>query len=194
MAAAGFLFSVIRYSHIGFKISIPVCGVFLLVLLTSFVSNNTSILQCVGSLCISYLLHVMHINIPYRFVHIENAILFIMGIIAMIVASLCYHWPWGSSFLESWFSFVIILIDEMMLIRYQTSRRGFRAIERPRDLTWAVDTSHAETIRLLTSEQEELFGRHLDSDFVTSAVAFAAFFSGQLVRFLLRPGFWGEIG
>jgi hypothetical protein len=190
MSASLFVFSVVRYSHIDPKISIPVGGIFLALALGSFVTLNTSIFQILSSFCFSYILHMMHIHIPFRFLHLENGALLIFGIMGMVSASLFYHFPWQASFLESWFSFVVILIDEMMLIRYHMSRGGFRAIERPKDITWAVDTLHAETIRLLTSEQEEMFSDHLNSDFVTSAVAFGGFFVGQLVRFLLNPAFW----
>jgi hypothetical protein len=189
-AASLFVFSVARYSHVSLRISLPVCTVFLTILILCFISLNVSVLHAVSGLCISYILHFLHLHMFFKWLHYENAFLTVFGVAAMVYGSVVHEIPWERSFLYSWFSFVSIAINEMMLVRYHLSRGGFRAIERPGDLNWAAEMSHAESIRLLNSEQEDRFTDHLTSDFVTSAVALTIFFIGQVVRFLLNPDFF----
>jgi hypothetical protein len=190
IAASIFVFSVVRYSHLSWKISVPVCTVFLTILMICFVCLNTSVFQILSALCISYILHFAHLHMFFKWLHWENAFLALFAVAGMLYAIFVSEWPWELPLLYLWFAFVSLVINEMILIRYHLSRGGFRSIERPCDLNWAAEMSHAESIRLLNSEQEDRFTDHLASDFVTSAVALSVFFVGQVVRFLLNPSFF----
>ncbi|KAH0789772.1 hypothetical protein GPJ56_006274 [Histomonas meleagridis] len=85
------------------------------------------------------------------------------------------------------FPIVVVIIDELILTRHHFSRKGFRAIEKPGDITWNIETQHSETIRLLNSEEEESFQSNLKSDIITSFFAFFVFFIAIIMRRLIVP-------
>jgi hypothetical protein len=84
----------------------------------------------------------------------------------------------------------VIIIDEFILCRHHVTRKGFKRIERPADISWVAEVAHAESIRLLNSEEEANFPRNCKSDLVTSVYAFVGVFIGVLVRMLLQPVFF----
>jgi hypothetical protein len=128
-------------------------------------------------------------RVPFRFVHPENAL------VALVVlggwgAAVGHGWSKDAAFNFLWFSSVLILMDEMILAWYHSTRGGFKTIERPLDIQWTiVDDSHAETVRLLQEDDNSVLTRHCRSDMVTSVAAFIIMFMSVVVRRVLRSMF-----
>jgi hypothetical protein len=88
---------------------------------------------------------------------------------------------------------VLIGIDELIVARHHFTRKGFRTVERPLDISWAVDNTHAETVRLLTSEKEASFATNCLSDMATAVAAFVIAFIGVLIRHIMQPLFFESV-
>ena len=193
-SAAMFAFGIARFSGANQWIAMSICTVFLTVnvLLVVAISFN-SIFQAVTTIFMSYILHFLHIHIPFRYVHLENVF---WGVVLISVGFYCIyhnHMTFRETWYQLWFGFVVIGIDELMLLRHQKTRGGFSAIERPADIHWSVKVSHTESIRLLNSEEEENFTKNLQSDIRTSIGAFVIFFSCVLIRRVFVPQFFTTV-
>jgi hypothetical protein len=129
-------------------------------------------------------------RIPFRFVHAENAVLILLGF-AGWGAAVAQGYTTSGALNRVWFSWIIILIDEVILVRHHLTRNGFTTIERPLDISWVVE-GHGESIRLLHGEEEENFAAHCRSDIVTSVAAFVGLFLGVLLRKIMRPLFFDD--
>jgi hypothetical protein len=188
MSASLFGFSVARFSGAPAKFLLPVLFVYIgLTFVAELDAVFVNLFQAIASVLMSYVLHFIHIHIPFRFIHVENIVLALLTITAAVFSGLERGWTLKGAFINLWFSFVVILIDELMLIRHQWTRGGFAAIERPVDISWRMDMSHVESIRLLNSEEESSFLKNLQDDITTSAIAFLSFALGVVVRRLLQP-------
>jgi hypothetical protein len=151
--------------------------------------NLSSVFQAACAIPLVYILHFIGLRIPFRFRHIENGILALFTLAGML-AGIAHGAPTMSAVQEAWFSWVVIGIDEIILLRHAITRKGFKTIERAGDISWVVERAHAEAVRLLNSEEETEFPDHCRSDMTTSVLAFAAVFVGVLVRRFLRPRFF----
>jgi hypothetical protein len=192
VAGATFSFALSRFigwSSLPAKLLVAAC--LMIVVLTDMGLNEATLLQGTAAVLISYVLHFVSLHIPFRFVHIENAILALI-VLAGFLAAHAHGWPWWFSFSETWFWWIVIIIDELILWRHHVTRNGFKTIERPADISWVTEVAHGESIRLLNSEEEANFPRNCRSDLVTSVYAFVGVFVGVLVRMLLQPVFFAS--
>jgi hypothetical protein len=186
-----FCFGVARYSAIRPLIGLSICSVFLILLsIATIAARLCTIFQAVTSIFLSYVLHAVHLRIPFKFVHIENIILFLFLVCSALVCSFVWQWDFFHVFYEHLFSVMVIVVDEVMLIRHYRTRGGFSAIERPADLYWSIEPSHGETMRLLNSEEEENFIRNLQSDTRTAVFSAVTVFVCVLLRRLSTPAFF----
>jgi hypothetical protein len=194
MSAALFTFSVARYSSVKPLIGIPVTTFILLLFLFSNVfALQSTVFQTLCSISFSYILHFVHVHVPFGYTHIENAIWAVFNGAAIPVAIVHLGLGGQQAFLEVWFSFVLLAIDELFLITYQLTRGGFTVIERPADLSWSVAALHSESVRLLNSEAEAQFVSHIHADTGASVVAFMIFFIGVLIRLIFSNTFFPSV-
>ncbi|OHT02052.1 hypothetical protein TRFO_30925 [Tritrichomonas foetus] len=186
MSAAIFVFSVARFSGINKYRSVLYFTIFLTPVVIFIMSSGlSSLFQVITSILISYLLHFCHLYIPFRWIHLENAIVCILNIIGTVCWLIYQDDPPRNVVYCMLFPFAVLLIDEFMIIRHQVTRGGFSTVERPADLSWTIETQHSESIRLLNSDEEENFDRNLDTDIMTAFIAFLLFFSAILGRQLV---------
>lgn len=182
MSACVFLFTVARFSGVSRWKSYLFIIIFLTFLvITVIASGLASLFQTISTIFISYILHFCHLHIHFKWIHIENAIVFIFNFIATFY---CYFSLKASIRLITYnmlFPFSFLIIDEFMLLRHQFSRDKF-TVERPADLTWSIESQHTESIRLLNNEEEENFYKNLNTDILTAVLAFTMFFVAVLVR------------
>jgi hypothetical protein len=191
MSAAVFAFSVARYSSVNPLLGIPLAVLLLLLFLFSTVAaRQSTIFQTLSSISFSYILHFAHVHVPFRFTHIENGALAALNGGAIAAAMFGLGLDGNQAFLEVWFSFVLIAIDELFLVTYQLTRGGFTVIERPADLSWSVAAPHSESVRLLNSEAEAQFVSHIIGDTGASVVAFMIYFLGVLIRLVFTNTFF----
>jgi hypothetical protein len=151
----------------------------------------STFLQSGCAIPIAYALHFFGLRVPFRFLHAENAFLALL-VLAGAFAAVGHGWAYTAAFSESWFAWVVIAIDELIITRHHLTRKGFRTIERPADISWVIGDNHVEAVRLLNSEEEDEFLDYCRSDMTTSVLAFAALFVGVLVRKFLQPQFFGS--
>jgi hypothetical protein len=152
-------------------------------------TNESTFVQGTAAVGIGYILHFINLYVPFKYVHVENAVLAFVGL-GGFFAVRAHGWPWSLAFSENWFVWVVILIDELMLWRHHSTRKGFRTIERPADISWVMEEGHVESIRLLNSEEEADLPKNCQSDLVTSVLAFVGVFAGVLIRTILQPVFF----
>lgn len=190
MSSAMFIFSVLKFSGTKKLFSIIISMCFLtLSLVLAVASGLSSFFQAFSTVFIAYIVHFIHLLIPFRFIHFENILLSLLVISSLIfsISKTNSSADLKDVFFSMWFAFVVLIIDEYILLRHHFTRITFRTIEKPRDLIWKIETQHSETIRLINSEEEESFQRYLKSDVVTSIFAFFVFFIGILMRRLIVP-------
>lgn len=193
-SASIFLFAVLRFS--GTKSKIIYGGTFLLLIpffvlacLDYDIDPNTSIFQCVCTFFMAYIMHYIHLRIPFKYIHVENAFWFLITTIAVIYWRYCEYNSvdnWKDILFRMWFSYVTTIVDEFLFIRHQYTRKGFTAIERPADVKWVTPAHCAESMRLLNSDEEESFYPNVRNDIITAFVAFCMFYIGVLFRNLLN--------
>jgi hypothetical protein len=172
-----FTFSMAHFSGItSFLSKLIIIALFFVIAITEVGLQEASFFQDICAILIGYILHFVSLRIPFRWMHGENIILTVFVLVGLI-AGIMHGWTVMQSFSEMWFSFVVIGIDELI-------------IERPLDINWVVESSNAETIRLLDSEDEAKFQGRCRSDMITSVVAFSLAFVGVLIRFVLEPTFF----
>jgi hypothetical protein len=177
MTTAFLAFSVVRFTSLPRPVALPVVAVVLgVVLFTELCQTLTTALQGIASVFLAYIVHFVHVHIPFRLVHLENAVLALLCIAATLFKAQDPAWRYRTAFAELWFIGVILAIDEVVLARHHLTRGGFTTIERPADINWAAERDHAETIRLLNREEEANMERSIGSDFVISVFAFIAIF------------------
>jgi hypothetical protein len=194
MSAALFAFSVARYSSVKPIIGIPIATFLLLLFLfSSVVTRQSTVFQTLSSISFSYIVHFAHVHVPFKYIHIENGVWIVFNIGGVVAAIVGLHLDRMQAFLEVWFSFVLIAIDELFLITYQLTRGGFTVIERPADLSWSVAAIHSESVRLLNSEAEAQFVSHILGDTGTSGIAFVIFFLGVLIRLMFSNAFFPSV-
>ena len=186
MSVSAFTFTVVRFAGINKYKSIPIFILFLSpVVVFIMASGLSSLFQAVSSFIISYFLHFMHLYIPFKWIHLENAILCLINIIATIVWVIKSDDSPRTVLYAMIFPFAIIIIDEFMIIRHHLTRGGFSTVERPADISWTIETQHIESIRLLNSDEEDNFYRNLNTDILTAIISFSLFFIAVLLRQLV---------
>jgi hypothetical protein len=191
MASALFLFSVVRYSGLAPQIRFTACAFVLIVYLVTRVAlERSSVLQIACGVLFGYVLFFVNLHVPFRSVHIENALWIAFNAAGAAAALVRLGWTWKRTLLEVWFSVVLVAIDEVFLLLYGASRGGFQTIERPADLTWSAAAPVTAAGRLLTNEVEGGFDEYLRSDVRASVAAFLIFFAGVLLRRVLNPAFF----
>ena len=193
-SSAMFAFAVARFSGVSRWISMPICLAFLTLNVTSIVAVGfNTVFQAVTTVFISYILHFIHVHIPFRLLHFEN----LFWTLLIICAFMVLVFGRGLSFVEAWsnlwFGLVVIGIDELMLWRHQITRGGFSVIERPGDIYWSGEVMQSESVRLLNSEEEDNFSKNMRNDIYTSIAAFAIFFVCVLLRKVLVPNFFTTV-
>jgi hypothetical protein len=195
MSTAFLGFSVIRFTSLPRAVALPVFAAVLgFVLFTELCQTLTTALQGIVSICLGYIVHFAHVHIPFRLVHIENAVTALLCATAGLLTAQDPAWGYRAAFADLGFPAVLLAIDEIVLARHHLTRGGFTTIERPADINWAAERDHAETIRLLSSEEETNMERNVGSDFVTSVFAFIAIFIGVTVRKSHDPAFFSHSG
>ena len=193
-SAAMFAFAVARFSGVRRVITIPICLFFLGWNVAAIVAVGfNTIFQAVTTIFISYILHFIHIHIPFRFLHFENLVWFALITIVFVYSVLHKGLTLVAAWYDLWFGVVVIFIDELMLYRHQRTRGGFSVIERPGDIYWSGEVTQSESVRLLNSEEEENFSKNMRSDIYTSMAAFAIFFVCVLLRRVLVPDFFSTV-
>jgi hypothetical protein len=191
MASALFLFSVARYCGLAPQVRFAACALVLFVYLVMRAAlQASSVFQMACGVLLAYVLFSVNLRVPFRCVHAENALWAAFNAAGAAAAVAGLGWTWRRTLLETWFSVVLIAIDEVFLSLYSASRGGFQAVERPADLTWSAATPVTAAGRLLTSELEGPFERYLHSDVRASVAAFLIFFGGVLIRRVLNPAFF----
>jgi hypothetical protein len=194
MSIAFLGFSVIRFasSSAPFAFLFGFAAVLVIIVFMEMCTEITTAFQGIVSIFLAYVIHFAHIRMPYRFIRIENMCLVLFCLAAVIYKAQDQVGGYARAFGGMWFSWVTIVIDELILARHHITRRGFTAIERPADVAWASEKGRAETVRLLTSEEEEAMEANLWSDFLTSVVAFVAIVVGVVVRKFFEPEFFAR--
>ena len=184
IASSAFLvFTVTKY--VGIKIYFAIIIWIVFFSIQSFLAmadNFNTFFQSLVTIFFCYLLHIWHNFLPFKFIHIENAVLFLFSLIIFIVYAALDLSSFSNLFFTMWFNFLVLIIDEVLLARHHQTRGDFSTIERPGDLKWTIEKEHVETIRLLNSEEEEMFTKNIDVDLNTSLIAFVLFFIGVILR------------
>ena len=190
MSSEMFIFSVLKFSGTKkvFSIILSLCFL-LLSLVFAVASGLSSIFQAISTVLIAYIVHCIHMITPFKFIHFENIFLFLLVIssLGVLISKSKNSTDLKNVFFSMWFSFVVLIIDEYILLRHHFTRGTFRTIEKSGDLIWDIETHHSETIRLINSEEEESFQIYLKSDIITSFFSFIVFFIGILMRRLIVP-------
>ena len=187
MSASLLLFTVSQFTGISFKYSLIIWFSFLIILtILSLADMFNSIFQSISSFFISYLLHYWHKNLPFKFIHYENLFLFLFLLIITIGYKL-NNYSLPQIVFSLLFSYIVLIIDELLLFRHHFSRKGFLSIECSKDLKWTIETEHVESIRLLNTEEEESFSENVKTDLITSFLAFCVFYFGVLLRRIVAP-------
>lgn len=186
-SAAFLLFTVTKYAGIKIYWSLLLWTAFFTIqTVLAIVDNFNSVSQVLITIFFCYLLHRWHQFLPFRFIHFENLFLLVFSLVVFIV-----YITKGSSltslFFTMWFNFLVLIIDEVLIARHHQTRGDFSTIERPGDLKWTIEKEHVETIRLLNSEEEEMFTRNIEVDLKTSLIASIIFFIGVLLRRIVAP-------
>lgn len=185
-----FLFTVTKFGGLSPLISIIVWTLSSVVICTlAIAAEFTSIFQAIVTICIVYIVHTWHQFLPFKFIHVENVLLFFLNT-GVFISYLIEQEKINDLFYEMWFSLLLPLIDEVMFIRHHISRENFSMIERPRDLIWTTESVHVESVRLLNSEEEETFARNIREDLMTSIISFITFFAGVLIRVFINANFF----
>jgi len=187
LSASLLMFTVAQFTGISLFRSIIIWfAVLFFLTLLALADQMVSIFQAVSTFFFGYVLHSWHVNLPFKYIHYENACLLILSIfVTFKYANMSYTIP--QIIFAVWFSYVTLIIDELLILRHHMSRRGFPAIERPKDLKWTIETEHVESIRLLNSEEEETFTQNVKSDLSTSFISFCVFYVGVLLRRVVSP-------
>jgi hypothetical protein len=186
MPGALFAFTLARFIGVTSLLSKLLITLFLLAISVTEVGiHESSFFQAACAIVLGYVCHFATMRVPFRFLHIENAVLTVVAA-AAFGAGIAHGWTPFKAFSELFFTWIVIGIDEVIVIRHHLTRGGFHTIERPLDISWVVSIAHAESTRLLNNEEED-FPRHCESDMVTSVAAFAAIFVGVLVRRVMAP-------
>ena len=185
-SSAFLIFTVTKYAGIKIYWAVLIWLAFFSVQTFLAIADNfNTFFQIVVTIFFSYLLHKWHTFLPFKFIHIENAVLLVFSLVIFIVYAVKKLSSFSNLFFTMWFNFLVLIIDEVLLARHHQTRGDFSTIERPGDLKWTIETEHVETIRLLNSEEEEMFTKNIDVDLNTSIIAFVIFFIGVLLRRLV---------
>jgi hypothetical protein len=190
LVAAVFCFSIARFTGArALRWRLLIVAALIVLSIIEVCERDSTFLQAFCAIPLAYILHFVSIRVPFRFVHVENAVmaLFVLGGWGAAVA---HGWSLDSSFNQAWFAWVVVLIDEVILARHHFTRKGFRTVERPFDISWVVTEAHAEAMRLFQGEDEKNFGAYCRSDMLTSVAAFSGAFAGVLVRRVVQPIFF----
>ena len=193
-SAAMFSFAVARFSGVRRWISFSIATLFLTLNVILIVASTfNSVFQAVCTIFMSYILHFIHIHIPFKYIHLENVFWCVLIIVCALFCIFHEKMSLTETWFELWFGIVVIIVDEIVLIRYHMTRGGFSSIERPADIYWSVEVPHTESIRLLNSEEEDNFAKNMSSDVQTSTFAFLCFFLCVLLRRVLVPKFFSSV-
>lgn len=186
-SASIFVYQILRLSGSKSPIFYIISFVFIfMVVLFAMCTNFASLFQAIFVILLSYICHSLNLLVPFQYTHIENGVLTLYGIIISIILGLSH--PYRNVFNSVWFSFLVIIVDEFLLLRHQLTRNGFPSITTAGEITWATEIQHVESIRLLNSEEEESFFQNLKNDTVTSVFALIIFYIGVLIRKLVTVG------
>ncbi|EAY12847.1 hypothetical protein TVAG_222010 [Trichomonas vaginalis G3] len=185
-SAAFFLYTVTKLSGLSMKFLIPVWFISLSVLgLFAIAAGFTSVFQFIFTVCFTYIVHMWHQYLPFRYIHYENLVLFIFCLVVFIYYGIKYGLR--LVIFQLMFSIFLPIIDEVILIRHHLTRGDFSMIERPLDINFKNDSLNVETIRLLNSEEEEVFYRNIREDMLTSVFCFFIFLIPMFIRSSYMP-------
>lgn len=150
--------------------------------------GRLSVAQTVFSIALSYILQFYSQRVPFFVMHIENMILTVL--IFLIMFGLGPQFLPGHTkspnldFTGRMISGIaLLIIDWVMIGRYNYTRRGYAKIGKPKDIQ--IEAGEGQYFAVLSSEEELHFLKNLKNDVIDSFVASVLFLIGVGIRHYL---------
>lgn len=150
-------------------------------------SGDLTVSQSVFTFSLVYILNFYSQRVRLYVLHFENSIFLILIIILFALKGSIFLPGKSDSNLDFTGRLItaisLLVIDEYMLIRYQSTRYGYASVGRPIDLGLETGSNEeGKYFSVLSSEEEIAFSRNLTNDIIDSFVATLIFLIGIYIR------------